>query len=816
MKNLSFTIGVLLAGAGLPAIAQAQDASQRSSSGESAGLGDNVIVVTARKKAETDLDVPIAIKALGRTQLERFGVQNLSDVAAITPSLNVSSAAGNSGGTITLRGIGTPTAGPGVDQAVSLNFDGVTVADGTAIRFAQFDLERVEVLQGPQSLFFGKNSSGGVVSVISADPTDEFYAMMRVGYGFQARNLVTEAVLSGPLADGLSGRIAFYRSDMAGYFRNPLATTTAVPTADQVAIFGPLPRPSSDRAPKSLDTGGRATLLFEPTDALTVNLKGTYLKQKGASSYAAEQNFFCPAGEPDPNLPANIVGVAECELNHIAGPIGLTSTAEQGGNPLFRDGHPYQELEQYLLVGKIDYDVSEGLSLASTTGYYGMHLLEGSIVTFSPYAGIGATNDVKRTEFTQELRLTTDLDGPLNGMFGGFYQNGNYHSLTSVTVFGGFVPSPDYFLDTRTYSAFGQLSYDLTDQVQISAGGRYTNEKKSFRLFSDELGPNGAFADDLGVSQIVSKKFSPEVTLSWHPQTQTNVFITYKRGTKSGGFNLPAINFAPYTGKDFSYEDENAEGVEGGVKSVLLDGDLRFDLTGYRYKYKNLQVTVFDPVVAVTGIRNAAVAKIWGVQMSTNYAPRALPGLSLAGSVNYSHARYSDYLADCYAGQTISEGCNRDANGGIVANGGIFQNLVGRPLSNAPDWSGSLTGTYEFAVDSESTRVGVTVGATYTDQYYAINSQPIASLQKSSVNLDAQIRLFDDDRGWEVALIGKNLTDQLRIGWGVEAPFTPFGVDAGTGTNGPRHLADLVGATNPPREIMLRFTIRPAEFFGAR
>ncbi|MEJ2457873.1 MAG: TonB-dependent receptor plug domain-containing protein [Novosphingobium sp.] len=135
-------------------------------------IGANEILVTARKKGESDLDVPIAIKALGAVQLNRNAIQNLSDVAAITPSLNITQSPANSGGTITLRGIGSPSTAAGNDQAVSINLDGITISDGMAVNFAQFDLERVEVLQGPQSLYYGKNSSAGIVSVVSADPTE--------------------------------------------------------------------------------------------------------------------------------------------------------------------------------------------------------------------------------------------------------------------------------------------------------------------------------------------------------------------------------------------------------------------------------------------------------------------------------------------------------------------------------------------------------------------------------------------------------------------------------------------------------------------
>ena len=383
MKAVHVSILALAVGT-MPTTAWAQ----ANSDDEAAIASDNVIIVTARKRAESDLEVPIAIQAIGGEQFDRKGIQNLYDVAATVPSLNIATAQGNSGGTITLRGVGTPPQGAGTEQAVSLNYDGVTVADGLAVRLGQFDVSQVEILQGPQSLYFGKNSSGGIIAITTADPTDEPYAMLRAGYGFEAREVLTEAVVSGPLTETLGARLAFYRSDMEGYFKNPLATQTGTPSPTQLAIWGPLPKAASKRAPEQTMTGVRGTLKYD-SDQFTARVKGTYVKLDGGDSFAQSQLFNCPTGEPHLATEAQVAGIGDCVINHFASPIGQNVDSERGGGPLFRDGQPYADSEQILISNSMDFRPTDGITISSVTSYYDVSLIAAEVVTSSPYPVIG-------------------------------------------------------------------------------------------------------------------------------------------------------------------------------------------------------------------------------------------------------------------------------------------------------------------------------------------------------------------------------------------------------------------------------------------
>ncbi|WP_084399069.1 TonB-dependent receptor domain-containing protein [Henriciella aquimarina] len=776
-----------------------------------ARLGE--VIVTARKKGESDLDVPIAIQAMPSAELEARGVQSLTDLAAVTPSLLISESFGSLGGTMNLRGVGASSLNAATDQAVALNLDGVTVANGTAARFAQFDMARVEVLQGPQALYFGKNTTAGIVSVVSADPTDELYTMLRAGYEFEADEILTEAVISGPITDSLSGRVALYRSEQEGYFDNPLASTNVQPPADLVALYGPLDPPRYSRGPNTTDLGIRGTLLYEPTDRFSLRLKGTYFDQEGSASNANTQLYFCPAGVPAPGIPGNIPGVGECDVDETLAPLGQNPTAEVGGDPTYRDGQPYQEIYQYLLSADAEYRLTDNLTLNSTTGYYKVDMLDAANATWSPYPALGSVNQVKRDDFTQELRLTSDFNSPINWMIGAYYQTGDFSSDGLITILQDVAPNSIYYIDSRTWGGFGEVTFEFGDFV-LAAGGRYTDEKKDLDLYSKAL---GGFATDLPVTTVHSKNFSPEVSLTWNVADRTNLFVSYRKGTKSGGFNADTLNLPPYADDDISYDDETVEGFEGGVKSVLLNGALRADLTGYTYEYRDLQVGVLDPVAVTQLTRNAATADVRGIQFNANYQPPSIEGFRLSGALNYSNARFSDYIGTCYAGQSIAAGCNLDIFGNPVEPGevAVNQDFDGKPLVKAPDWTGSLSATYDFPVTSNGTYLGLNVAANYSSKYHTVDTQPVNSLQDAYTTFDAQVRLFNDRGGWELALIGKNLTDELRIQQGVEVPFSPGpGVNAGTGTNGPTVPADLAGFTNAPFQLMVRLTIRPHEFFN--
>ena len=518
---------------------------------------------------------------------------------------------------------------------------------------------------------------------------------------------------------------------------------------------------------------------------------------------------------PAPASLANVAGIEDCEINKYSAAVGRNTTSVEGGAASYRDGTPYAELDMFLISGSIDYELSDAFLLSSNSSYYETKLREGDVQTHSPYPLLGSTVRNVRTDFQQELRVTSDLDSPLNGMAGVYFQDGTYsaHPEAHLAVLGA-LPTPYYYVDSRTYAVFGQLTLDLLDdKLQLSAGGRYSDEKRT--LEADLLGM--AVEDVFASKEVNSSSFSPEVTVSFRPNNRTNFFVTYKKGVKSGGFAIVSVLPPDITDFDLSFRDEVAEGIEGGVKTVVFDDQLRFDLTAYRYDYSDFQVTVFDPTTSTTGVRNAAEVRTWGVQLNTNFAPDSVPGLNIGASVNYGNARFREYLANCYTGQTQADGCIYRLDGTVVdpvadpTERAFNQDLSGRPLSAAPDWTGNINANYDFDISGGGTRLGLSASATYQDKYEVLYNQPPGSQQSKAVNVDATLRLFNDDDGWELALIGKNLTDQLRVRWGAEVFSAPgLTVDPLTGvSSGDGIRSDNLGFTNAPRTIMLRLTFKP-------
>lgn len=762
------------------------------------------IVVTARKRSESDLTVPISITAFSANELERRGITNLTELGASTPELLISTNAGPFGGSLTLRGVGAGATGSyTVDQAVPINFDGVSATHGAAIRFSQFDLAQVEILKGPQSLYFGKNASAGLISITTADPTRDYYAMVRVGYESVADELITEGVVSGPLIGDLSGRLAVFRSDMDGYFRNPLKPGAVHPT------YGVLAGPTFPRTPNIEDIGVRATLKYEPNEALTIRIKASHGQRKGSPSGAQAQLYFCRTGQPQ-SLGA-IPGIGDCTLDRTTLPLAPTSTAAVVGDPRFGDGSLFMRETQSLGIISIDSRINDNLTFNSTSGIYQFDISERSNGSYATAPVLSSIVDNRKIEFSQEFRLSSTFDGPVNFLLGAYLSKSrfdvnapaSFDATASGTPRFPFASAyPDLAIwrtDANTLAGFAQLGWDITEQLELSAGLRYTHEKKEAQLSGLRTGPVSLTRSSRSFDSL-----SPEVTLSYQPNRDVNFYVSYKGGAKSGGYNVSTLLTLPLD-KDYTFDDEKVRGFEGGVKSALLDRRLRFDINAYQYKYSGLQLSTYDPVSAIFTILNAASSKTEGVEVVSRYSPLALPGLTLSGSANYNKARYESYIGPCYVGQSAAAGCNISVPGAAVPS---LQDYKGKPLMRAPDWSGSVQADYERALGVMDLGYGVSLAGTYSGDFYPQPEEPPQSLQKSYWLIDGQVRLFRQDDRWELALIGRNLTDTLRIQHGLSATFTPpFNLPPGTGT-AVTNYPDLAGYANRPQSVELRLTLK--------
>ena len=810
-KTLSLTGCALFALAALhtaPAMAQAG-----ASADEATSVND--IIVTARRRDETAQETPVAMTVLNDELLERYGVKGVASIAQLTPGLFTGETSGSMGGSISLRGVGSGESMAFIDQAVSVNVDGVPISSAQILRAAQMDLKQIEVLRGPQALFFGKNSPGGIISLTTADPGSRLEVLARGGYEVKADEWYLDGTLSAPLGETGGVRLAAHYSQMKGYVR---INSPALPGVTPSGV---------KRFPKQDEFFLRGTVAFEPSDNLRIRLKGTYTDTKMVGSPSNFSDIVaCPYGVSQRPGEGNLNCANDGEILIAQLPASFMAL-----NPLLENPDGSRSNKQVLLSGQVDLKLGENLTLTSVTGYYDVKERTTSNGGYGPYSNNGFAVRYNADQVSQELRLASSFDGPLNFLLGGFYESRNLYTLTYIAVpFGGNfltvppAPTSNFVLPLESTnqkqtssSVFGQVMFDVSPQVQLTAGGRYTHEVKSlldYTVNGTDVTKQATYPGGPN-PRLVFNNFSPEVTLTWKPSDQIMAFASWKRGFKSGGFDAGFTNGAILTALrqagGQTFRPEKVEGAEVGLKTTLMDRQLTFNLTGFLYDYRDLQVSVFDTVARAFRLENAARARVQGVEFDTTFRPRGVPGLDLHASAAINDAKYRDYVGDCYAGQTVALGCSLNLN--TVT--GLFtaQSLTGRQLRKAPSFSATLGGYYEFPVSS-GLMMSLSSDLAYSSSYnVGTQLQPIAR-QPAFAKLDATMRLFTEDKRWEFALIGRNLTDKRNLVNGIDRTGTGGSKGSTTasctaaGQTGCIATADLIGTPSLPRTVALQVTFK--------
>ncbi|MFC0202854.1 TonB-dependent receptor [Novosphingobium soli] len=782
---------------------------------QTGGLND--IIVTARKRQETVQDVPVAVTAISAEQIATRDVTSVEKITAIAPQFSVGRASNGSGAQLTLRGIGSSSTSIGIEQSVAVVVDGAYYGQGRVINEGFFDLARVEVLKGPQALFFGKNATAGVISITTADPTAAPEFMIKGGYEFRSEQYRIEGYASMPLTETLGFRLAARYTKMdGGYYRNIAddITYTEVDAATG-ALTSHLATPADRKAPGEEEFLARATLKWEPTDRLTVSLKGSVDVSKVNNASWNYVAFRCGNGET-----SQLNGYA-CDRDFVSHQNNMPADIAATYPYAKSDGSLYNKYRSAGGTLNVTYD-ADLLQISSVTNYQWNNNRWTCACDFQSGGsenGIGptwATENSSWEAFSQELRALTQFDGPFNMMLGMLYQK-TQRDFDQFVLTGGvsnsaapegyqYVTSAkDSFTKGETMAVFGQLTYKILPDLELAGGVRYSDEtKNSFftqpynnplltSVFRDQDDPDGL--GEVSARQHF-RNWSPEATLTWKPTADLMVYGAYKTAYKSGGFSNGGINSKLSTDPtaDLTFDPEKAEGFEIGFKSTLLANQLRFNVTAFNYKYKNLQVDFFNsPIFAFQTL--TADARTKGVEVEFQFAPNGIPGFDLHGSINYDKARYTDFpLAPCYAGQTPAEGCNLAGNS--------RQDLSGTRLSVAPRWTGNLGLNYEMAVGAAN-KLGFNVDAKYSGSYLASGFGNPLSRQDEYVTLDAGIRFGAEDDNWQFAVIGKNLTNQFYVTGVVDGPST----GGGTGTAG-GIKADQLGFGTLPRTVMVELTKR--------
>lgn len=693
------------------AAAMVQAAPAAHAQSDDQGLQD--IVVTATKMGETRLqDTPIAVTALSGDDLAARGIRDVQDLKALVPSLQVADLSGYT--QMFVRGIGSNIVFIGSDPSTTLHSDGVYLARPMSYMNDFLDVERVEVLRGPQGTLYGRNSVGGTVNVISRKPSTTPAMEMRAEYGTYDRYAL-KVYATAPI--GNAGAAFSIAGDVSGHdaFRENVST-------------------GSDM--ESLKSRGvRGQLLLPMGEAASLTLRADYGHQSGSMGAYPK----------------------------LIGPIGLDLADDILDDPdkVALDGEAHTVMRNFGFAGELDVELTDDVSLRSLTAYRGFR---GSILNdsdSSPFAILPITiGPIRQNQFSQELNFIGKSD-VVDWVVGAFYfEEKNREDLTLGVVPENFSHVQRPRLKAESLGLFAQTEWHLSDKLSFIAGLRYTKEKKSYQLldkyvegvvFDPELGNElppvmlpGATPDDPLVpwqfNVDTSRKddaLTPKFGLNYKPNDDVLLYVSATRGFKSGGFDFGALN---YEDAVRGFGAEKLWSYEAGIKTDLLDRRLRANLTGFYYDYKDLQVQGYlnDGLSFGATTNNAATARVKGLELEL--LARPVGGLSLSANLAYLDAKYDDFT-----GASV---------------GKLEFDASGKRLNNAPKWAGTIGAAYELGLsDGSRIEFGADLRFQTTIYFTALNDGgPVVD---NTVATAPVLRTITDyaekQRGYEV--VG------ARIGW---------------------------------------------------
>jgi iron complex outermembrane recepter protein len=614
----------------------------------SGGLTD--IVVTAQKRSENVQNVAASITAIGSQTLENRQVRDITDLQTIVPSLFIGQ--GYGANLVTLRGISTGVTSGGEDPSIAVHINGVYQPRSRSLDAVLLDLDRVEVLAGPQGTLYGRNATGGVINYITKAPTKEFEGWATGTIANYDRFAIRGGV-SGPISDHASFRIsAIFDDQGTGYTKNltPNAPKSTI-EANRVA-------------------GVHGALRLQPTDKLTIDLDGFYSDTKSSTLQSPFQISQNPAQQPilapqeiEPHLTRSL---QPSRLNTKYGQLSATVTWNASDNVTVKDILSYQNYKNYM---NIDYDGSA-------------------------FDAVSTLQDFKSRTIQNELDLTTTLfDDRLTSIYGAYYYNDNFDT-TSHTILGfglGFPGSPapahltfPFSQEARSYAFFTDQTFKVTDRFRLVGGLRYNHDHKDVVRSGqiDEFGP-GTVCPAAKFDSTYDA-WTPKVAAQYDASSDVLLYAQWSKGYKSGGF--PANSCSP------GYAPEGIKGPEIGFKSEFLDHHMRFNAAAYYYDYSNIQVQKVDSHSNFF-VQNAAAAVIKGVEFSVQGIVTSAFHVDLSG--NFQSAKYTDF-SNCNTAAFLGACTASDPRPPAVR----IEDVSGNDLNRAPPYTINLGAEYNFSLGS--------------------------------------------------------------------------------------------------------------------
>lgn len=821
-KRSLLIASVALLGISASQAAQAQEASPASSGAQTDSEQSGEIIVTARKRGETLMSVPVVVSALTSEDVKRYNATDLGSIGELTPTVIVANYGANGGSSIAIRGISSPANQSGFEQAVSVAIDGVQTSNGHVAQLGFFDLAQVETLKGPQALFFGKNNTAGVISLATADPTRTWEFSGRAGYEFVGDEASLEGVISGPLSDTVGVRLAVQYSNLAGWLRNtaqPIANPFYSSATGAPAAAASLPG-TADKRPGSQELLGRLSLSWQPDSSFRAKLKLFGAKTDDAGPGINVQNIGpCTGGLPRVSGIADPYGDCLADNRVSTGDVPSVVTASYPG--FGRTGINQGHLRAFTSSLSLEKDIGDNLTVNSLTGYNYVRYEWFSGLDHTVYSQLAQFEHTDETAFSQEFRITSKFDGPINFMLGTYYGRTTTNIHYDVTLNTGNYKSASGRFESfekvayqagETLSGFGELRWNITPSVELAGGARWSQETKretqhnlygigGFATYTTVFATSNDPTPGVLAGRFRDSNVSPQVTLTWHPEPDKTVFVAYKTGFKSGGFGLTNPLSTASTIGAIDFDSEKARGFEVGAKGLFLDRRLRLSLAGFTYKFTNLQVNTYNPATISYNINNAGEVKQYGFEFDAHM--RVNDVLILHGALAYVNNSFHKFIGQCYAyafpaGSTRATAtpppnCSFANNVNLT----LQQDYEGRAPARSPEWSGNLGAVLTLPIGDKS--LEFTADANYTGSYYAADTLVEASRQDAYWLTNASVSLIGTDEGWRLSLIGKNLGD---------IHYVSYAADRTGGAGVPGAIGEQRGVVARGREITLQASFK--------
>lgn len=659
------------------------------------------ITVTAQKRQQNLQDVPISISAVTGDQLRKDGIATTADLVFATPGLTASGSYAASNTKFSIRGISIDDFTQNFQSPVGLYIDEVYMASPSGSTFQLFDLDRVEILRGPQGSLFGRNTTGGAISVFTKRPEEELggYAQLRLG---NHEFIETEGALNLPVSDSVKLRLSGVYRERDGITENRV-TGNDINNVDQYAL--------------------RASLLFTPNDnfeaLLTVD--GGQNDNDGAQSQA---------------VGADLMGYTDTDRDPFEGDF-----TEKRNDVVGYEDISFEEVDAFGTKLWMQWDLGSVL-LTSVTAYRDTELERGEETDGSPNRLFEVIWTSEADQFSQELRLASADPGKMDWLVGIYYSEDSVEG-SNAALFPAAPFAFNWRLEEENTSAavFAHGTYHLSDALRITAGIRYTKESRDFSYenrflpFSNPFGAGTAAAFSFDEDPDYSE-WSGNLALSYDVNEDAMVYVSLSRGFKSG--ENSGLAFSPLTLQ--ATDPEFLTSFELGLKSTLMNGRTRLNVTGFYYDYSDLIVTTNKDLggPTVSTIRaNASEADVYGAEIELQMMPTerlyAEVGIAWLGSAEYEDFESATAATD----------------------------FSGNQLPIAPEWN--LNGLIEYRVPFKSGELTTQLNAVYVDEqvYDAANTPLVESSGYGLLNFRLQFN--DSSERYSVALWAKNLTDKEYV-----------------------------------------------------